>query len=212
MDYQSRSRVPAKKKWRDRLIRWAQAQPPWVVGYVDEVWWSRLAQPTMHAWSEEEALHLLERPPDTHDPEPKALACYGMVRTDTHHVWLRFVQDRPVSTLTTQFLAWTCARLHAEGKTTWVLIWDNASWHTSAAVRTWIREHNQRAKRTGGVRLLVCRLPTKSPWLNPIEPRWLHGKRAVVEPTRKLTAQELTQRICAYYGCEQLPHLSKYVP
>jgi hypothetical protein len=28
----------------------------------------------------------------------------------------------------------------------------------------------------------VCRLPVKSPWLNPIEPRWLHGKRAIVEP------------------------------
>ena len=70
----------------------------------------------------------------------------------------------------------------------------------------------QRAKRTGGVRLLVCRLPTKSPWLNPIEPRWLHGKRAVVEPTRKLTARELTQRICGYYGCEHLPYLSKHVP
>ncbi len=183
-----------------------------MVGYVDEVWWSRLAQPALHAWSAEEALRLLERPPDTQDPDPKAVACYGVLRTDTQRVWLRFVEDRPVSTLTTQFLAWTCARLHAEGKTTWVLIWDNASWHTSAAVRTWIREHNQRAKRTGGVRLLVCRLPTKSPWLNPIEPRWLHGKRAVVEPTRKLSARELTQRICDYYGCEHLPHLSKYVP
>ena len=45
---------------------------------------------------------------------------------------------------------WRDRLLHAEGKTTWVLIWDNVSWHTSAAVRTWIRAHNQRAKRTGG--------------------------------------------------------------
>ncbi len=148
MDYQPGSSVPAKKKWRDRLSGWAQAQPSWVVGYVDEVWGSRLAQPHLHAWSEEEAWRLLQRPPHKHDPEPKALACYGMVRTDTHRVWLRFVADRPVSALTTQFLAWTCARLHAEGKTTWVLIWDNASWHTSAAVRTWIRAHNRHAKRS----------------------------------------------------------------
>ena len=37
-----------------------------------------------------------------------------------------------------------------------------------------------------GVRLLACRLPRKSPWLNPIEPKWVHGKRASVEPDRLL--------------------------
>jgi hypothetical protein len=36
------------KKRRDRLIRWAEAHPEWVLGYVDEVWWSRLAQPRLH--------------------------------------------------------------------------------------------------------------------------------------------------------------------
>ena len=34
-----------------------------------------------------------------------------------------------------------------------------------------------------GVRILVCYLPVKSPWLNPIEPKWVHSKRAIVEPT-----------------------------
>ena len=37
----------------------------------------------------------------------------------------------------------------------------------------------------------------------------VHGKRAVVEPQRKLTAKELVGRVCGYYGCEELPHLSK---
>lgn len=78
-------------------------------------------------------------------------------------------------------------------------------------IRGWIREHNRRAKQGGGVRIIVCQLPTKSPWLNPIEPRWMHGKRAVMEPDRKLTAAELEQRICDYYGFELLPHLSKKV-
>ena len=44
---------------------------------------------------------------------------------------------------------------------------------------------------------LVCRLPVKSPWLNPIEPRWLHGKRAIVEPERTLTTHELMDRVVA---------------
>ncbi len=48
-----------------------------------------------------------------------------------------------------------------------------------------------------GVRLLICRLPVKSPWLNPIEFKWVHGKRAVVEPARLLSAHEVAERVCA---------------
>jgi hypothetical protein len=193
------------------LIRLAEAHAAWVLGYVDEVWWSRLAQPRLHPWSEDEPLHLMEQAPDKHDPDPKAVACYGVLRPDTQQIWLRFVEGRPVSALTTQFLAWGCEQLYAEGKKAWLLVWDNASWLLSAEVRNWIRAHNRLARQSGGVRLLVCQLPSRSPWLNPIEPRWMHGKRAVAEPERKLTAQELTQRVCDYYGFTLLPHLSKKV-
>src|SRR3954471_439085 len=85
----------------------------------------------------------------------------------------------PVSRITTDFLAWGSGRLAEDGKRVWVLVWDNAAWHVSRAVRAWIGAHNRAVNRTGGVRILVCRLPVKSPWLNPIEPRWLHGKRAI---------------------------------
>ena len=48
-----------------------------------------------------------------------------------------------------------------------LLVWDNASWHDSQIVRTWLRAHNRQVKQTGqGVRLLACYLPVKSPWLN----------------------------------------------
>ena len=83
-----------------------------------------------------------------------------------------------------------------------LLIWDNASWHISHAVRTWLRQHNHHVKQTGqGVRFAVCQLPSKSPWLNPIEPTWVHGKRAIVEPDRLLSAQEVMERVYAYYDC-----------
>jgi hypothetical protein len=32
------------------------------------------------------------------------------------------------------------------------------------------------------VRIATCLLPKKSPWLNALEPKWIHGKRKVVEP------------------------------
>jgi hypothetical protein len=61
---------------------------------------------------------------------------------------LRFVAGRPVSAVTTDFLAWCCDRLAEQGLTALLLIWDNTSWHTSQAVRTWIRTHNQRVTTT----------------------------------------------------------------
>jgi hypothetical protein len=38
------------------LIRLAEAHPEWVLDYVDEVWWSRLAQPRLHTWNADEPL------------------------------------------------------------------------------------------------------------------------------------------------------------
>jgi hypothetical protein len=59
--------------------------------------------------------------------------------------------------------------------------------------------------------LLVGRLPSKSPWLNAIEPKWVHGKRAVVAPAHKLTAAQLKQRLCAYYQTPLLQPLAQQV-
>jgi transposase len=187
----------------------AARHPDWVVGYADEVWWSRLAQPAMHAWGER--LRLEVKAPTKGDPQPKALACYGLLRTDQDRVLLRFVDGRPVSCVTTAFLAWIAHTLATDGKRVWVLVWDNAAWHVSQAVRAWIGRHNQTVKRTGGVRILVCRLPVKRPWLNPIEPRWLHSKRAIVEPDRTLTADELIDRVHQHFRCKRLEPIHQHV-
>jgi hypothetical protein len=72
----------------------------------------------------------------------------------------------------------------------------------SKRVRRWIGEHNLQVRREGGCKIRVCGLPVKVPWLNPIEPKWLHGKRAVVEPTCKLTAAEVKQRVHEHERCE----------
>ena len=117
-----------------------------------------------------------------------------------------------LSTVTCAFLAWAAERLAAEGVRVLALIWDNAPWHISREVRGWIRQHNRQVKAEGGCRLLVCRLPSKSPWLNPIEPKWVHGKRAVAEPERKLAAAELKQRLCEHYQCPLLQPLAQQLP
>jgi transposase len=192
----------------------ARGRPNWAFGFADEVWFSRLAQPALHAWAAaDERLRLATHAADPADPEPKALACYGLWLPEPGRTLLRFVAGRPVSAVTCAFLAWAAGRLAAEGVRVLALVWDNAPWHVSRAVRAWVRDHNRRVKATGtGCRLLVCRLPSKSPWLNPIEPRWAHGKRAVVEPDRKLTGDELARRLCDHYRCPLLPPLAQQLP
>jgi DDE superfamily endonuclease len=140
------------------------------------------------------------------------LACYGLLRRpapqQAEQMWLRFVTGRPVSAVTMDFLAWCSAQLAAQGFTALLWIWDNASWHRSQAVRHWIHQHNRRVQRgAAGVRIVACHLPSTSPWLNPIEPQWVHGKRAGSEPDCLLSAAELEARVYAYYGCEGETHL-----
>lgn len=180
-----------------------------MLGFQDEVWFSRLAQPNLHAWTDQEPLRLLQKEADKADPDPIALACYGLLRADTGQMLLRFVAGRPVSHVTTQFLVWLLALLAAEGKRALLMIWDNASWHSSKEVRQWVKAHNQKVKQEGGCRLVICRLPSKSPWLNNIEPKWVHGKRAIVQSDRKLAADELRKRLCEYYQCELLEPITQ---
>ncbi len=195
------------------MIALAQSQPKWAVGFQDEVWWSREVQPHLHAWTADpERLHLVEQEVPDHDPDPKALSCYGVsvrVPAQAEATWVRFVEGRPVSAITVQFLEWGCQRLQQHGMQVWVLIWDNASWHRSKLVRDWMRVHNRRVKQTGmGVRILTCFLPTKSPWLNAIEPKWVHGKKAIVEPTARLSTHQIAERVCAYFQCPLDPYLA----
>ena len=154
-------------------------------------------------------MRLLQKEPSKDDPEPKALSCYGLYLPELEETWLRFVDGRPLSAITTRFLQWGCRRLESRGKKALLLIWDNASWHKSREVRGWIASHNAAVKASGhGVRIVACPLPIKSPWLNAIEPKWVHSKRKVTEPERLLGAYELADRVCGVFGCPHYEHLS----
>ena len=167
----------------------AQRHPTWARGFAAEVWWSRLAPPHRPTWAAlDRPRRLVEQTVATDDPDPKALAGYGLLvrrAGQDEAVWRRFVQGRPVSVSTTPFLDWCGGTLQALGGPMGVLIWENASWQVSKAVRRWIRTHNQQVQQhRHGVRILPCYRPSKSPWLNPLEPKWVHSKRAIVAPTR----------------------------
>jgi hypothetical protein len=188
----------------------ATADPEWAVGFEDECWWSRVALPTLSSFSEEgKPMHLVQQSVAKDDPDPKAISSYGLYLPGLDQTWLRFVDGRPLSAVTTRFLEWSCEKLEALGKKVLLLIWDNASWHISKEVRRWLGSHNREVKRSGqGVRIVSCLLPKQSPWLNAIEPKWVHGKRKVVEPDGLLGAYELAERVCRVFGCPYYEHLS----
>ena len=191
-------------------MRLAEDKDDWAAGFEDECWWSRVTQPNLHSFGEAgEPLRLVEQSVEKDDPDPKAISCYGLYIPELEQSWLRFVEGRPVSAITTRFLEWCLKKLEPLGKKVWVLIWDNASWHISREVKRWIGSHNREVKKSGrGARIVDCLLPKKSPWLNAMEPKWTHGKRKVVEPDGLLGAYELAERVCAAFDCPHYEHLS----
>ncbi len=180
----------------------ADIREDWLLVEEDECWFSRFAQPQAHAWADEnEALRLVEREPPRGEKQ-KALACFGALRRDTHEVMLYFSQGQPNSLQQWLFIIALLAIARQENKQVIVIIWDNASWHKSKDIRRWIRHYNQRAKAEGEPRLLTHLLPVKSPWLNPIEPRWVHAKRGVCEPDGELTSTELRRRLGHHFDTQ----------
>ncbi|MFQ5795758.1 MAG: transposase [Candidatus Bipolaricaulia bacterium] len=170
----------------------------------DECWFSRFAQPQASAWAPDgDPLHLVQRDPPPKE-EQKAIACFGGVRADTGQVYLYFCEGQPNSEHMIVFLKQLLDVAHREKKRVVVMIWDQASWHKSRRVRRWIKKYNWQAKQTGDVRLLPRLLPTQSPWLNPMEPRWIHAKRKVCEPDGELSVEELTGRLWAHFQTEPL--------
>ena len=80
-----------------------------------------MAHPQLHSWVPSgNVLRWIEKTAATGDPDPKALAGYGLLlratATTPEQGWLRFTRGQPVSGLTVQFLAWCSHHLAALGK------------------------------------------------------------------------------------------------
>ena len=56
----------------------ADGSPEWAIGFSDECWWSRVASPTLSAFSEEgEPRRMIQQSVAKDDPEPKAISATG---------------------------------------------------------------------------------------------------------------------------------------
>ena len=170
-----------------------------------------MALPTLNAWAEEgKPPRLIQRSVAKDDPEPKAISCYGLYLPGIDETWIRFVDGRPVSSITTRFLSWSLEKLEAawqEGPRPHLGQRELACLQRGEKVARETQPPRQ-GERQRGVRIVGCLLPKQSPWLNSIEPKWVHAKRKVVEPEGLLGAYELAERVCGVFGCPHYEHLT----
>src|SRR5712691_9273812 len=77
MDATSRVLREGYARFCERLgVRFPRpTRPDAMYGFQDEVWWSRLAAPNLHAWTPDQPLRLVDQTVAKTDPDPKAIAC-----------------------------------------------------------------------------------------------------------------------------------------
>lgn len=153
------------KSQRDRLLAMARAAPDGVAVWLDQSWFV-LWPYRFRAWARRDRL---PRVAQRWNEKPDTTALYAALDDEGQEAFLRWATGQPNSEETIGYLEALMAHWTAQGKRFLVLLWDRASWHTSRRTRGWIRDYNRRAKSEGLTRLIVCFLPTRSPWLMPLE-------------------------------------------
>jgi hypothetical protein len=124
---------------------------------------------------------------------------YAALDDESQEAFLRWATGQPDSEETVEFLEALMAHCTQTGLRFIVLIWDKASWHTSRRTQSWIRAYNRRAKKEDHTRLIVCQLPTRSPWLMPLEPIFGWTKHQVLGGRLFETVAQLQTAVERYF-------------
>ena len=102
------------------------------------------------------------------------LCLYGALELDTGHMVTSYSFERPDSDTTIAYLEDLLSEYPEQDI---ILIWDQATFHTSQATEAWLAEHD---------RLQVYLLPKYAPQLNPLETLWQHLKNRVAANLTRL--------------------------
>jgi transposase len=183
-----------KKERRDKLLAWARRDPSIILVYQDESWFSGTPKP-VGQYGHPDHPARLEKP--AHKCKG-AWVLYAAYEALTGQVLRRYA-PRCNQTYVRQQLEALLEQYQVAGQRVLVVIWDNASWHTAQGLRNWAYRYNQAAKREGRIRLLLVALPSRSPWLNPLEPVFGQAKRHVVGGRAVPLPAELKRKTERYF-------------
>lgn len=190
-----------RKRRRDRLLAMARAAPDGRAFWLDQSWFSRWPY-RFRAWAAKDApLRVAQR----WSEEVETTALYAALDDESQEAFLRWATGQPDSEETVRFLEALMADCSQHGLRFIVLIWDKASWHTSKRTRGWIRAYNRRAKEEAHTRLIVCQLPTRSPWLMPLEPIFGWTKHQVLGGRLFQTIAQLQAAVELYFHQRVVP-------
>jgi transposase len=184
-----------RKRRRDRLLGMARAAPDGTAIWLDQSWFSRWPY-RFRAWAAKDArLRVAQRWSEKVD----TTALYAALDDESQEAFLRWSTGQPDSEETVQFLEALMIHCTQNGLRFIVLIWDKAPWHTSKRTQGWIRAYNRRAKEEARTRLIVCQLPTRSPWLMPLEPIFGWTKHQVLGGRLFETVAQLQAAVESYF-------------
>lgn len=166
-----------KKALRDRTLERVLSQDDWDVEYTDESWLvAQLPDGAMNpqmgsSWSD---VGMPAKVPTSNKKSRVTTAMYAGISIKDRAMYYKF-SGRVNTSESIDYLQWRAEEAGRRGLRRLFIIWDNASWHTSKGLKSWLREHNGKARREGGTLVSILMLPKRSPWLNPIEAvfRWL---------------------------------------
>ena len=145
------------KRQRDRLLVFARQAPDGAAVWLDQSWFVHWPY-RFWAWA--------EKPPQVAKrwvEKVDTLALYAALDDESQETFLDWATGQPNSDMTIAFLDQLMDHWTARGKRFIVLFWDRAPWHKSKQTRHWIRTYNQRAKREGLTRLILCYLAHSQP-------------------------------------------------
>lgn len=183
-----------RKHQRDRLLVLARGSPEGAAIWLDQSWFVRWPY-RYWAWApHDEPPRVAKRWAE----EVDATALYAALDDETQEAYLHWAAGQPNSQETVEFLDRLMAQQAQRGKRFVALLWDKGSWHTSKQSRHWIRDYNHRAKREGLPRLIACYLPTRSPWLMPLEAIFGYVKHQVLGGRRFKSVAHL-QAVVEHY-------------
>lgn len=146
--------------------------------FIDESWFVLWPHPTAQWARCRRPVRLPKNKSWRRTERPPSCALYaGMdvvqreVRGEWHPTWNQEETWRHLQGVITAYAA--------AGMRYLVVFWDHGPWHTAASVARHLADYNRMSTEHGGMRVGLCYLPVKAPWLMPLEPVFGQTKRAV---------------------------------
>lgn len=190
-----------KKNRRDWAIATALSSDDYDLEFADESWFvaqqaSGIMNPQMgSAWTEDGKL---VKVPASRSKGKMTLSIYAGLSLKSGQINYRFTHKNNTDQ-TIEYLKMRSEQCKAKGLKRLYIVWDNASFHISKKLKGWLRDYNKGVRKSGGTLIHLVALPSKSPWLNPIEAvfRWLKRRALLcrIHETLEVLTQTVTECI-----------------